>query len=151
MGQYWNFKQLDDQETFNTFPFGAGLKYLEQWFKGGLYTAMMILCTDTSSLGHGGGDFQIEKAPEELAALIRPVLGKWAGKRVVFAGDYTEVDDHKDHIEVDGEQKERFTDITSDAAVAVWAMVICDMMDEDQTQGRLSAVYDKRNLSVCNE
>lgn len=85
----------------------------------------MILCTDVSSLGDGGGDFQLTRAPAELASLIEPVIGRWAGKRIAFAGDYTHNDAHKQQ---DEEGEETFTDITSMTAIAVWAMVASGMV-----------------------
>ena len=124
MGQYWTFLNLDDKESLSTHEFGSGLKYVEQWFSGSLYTALMLLCTDKSSLGLGGGDFRLDEAPSELAALIEVVMGRWAGKRIVFAGDYTEVEEHKDDEDEEGDMK--FTDITSETAIAVWAMVASD-------------------------
>ena len=116
MGQYWQWTCPESGETVSTHEFGSGLKYLEQWFSGPLYTAIMVLMTDTTSLGHGGGDFHIENAPEPLKVLIKPILGRWAGKRVVFAGDYTENDEHK---QIDENGEERFTDISEKVATAV--------------------------------
>jgi len=102
-----------------------------------------VLCTDTSSLGSGGGDFKIDDAPEELATLIRPMLGRWAGKRIVFAGDYTEVDEYQEYREIDNEETvEVFTDISSDLCIAVWAMVICELIDSDITNLNKSKLKD---------
>ena len=91
MGQYWVVKNLDKREDLGTHAFGSGLKYLEQWFTGALYAALVVLLTDTSSLGEGGGDFRLSKVPDELKPLLQPVLGSWAGDRIVFAGDYETV------------------------------------------------------------
>ena len=99
MGQYWTMKNLDKRESLSTNKFGAGLKYMEQWFSGSLYTALMLLLTDVSSLGDGGGDFCLEEVPAELKQLIQQVLGSWAGDRIVFSGDYTKNDDHKEEDE----------------------------------------------------
>ena len=146
MGQYWNFLNLDDGECLSTHDFGRGLKYLEQWFSGALHTALMVLCTDTSSLGHGGGDFHISDAPPELVQLIEPVLGRWAGKRIVFAGDYTEVEEHKNDEDEDGTLN--FTDITSQTAIAVWAMVAADMA---RTSCEIDSSIADRLLQFLNE
>ena len=83
-------KNLDKRESLSTHAFGCGLKYLEQWFSGPLYTAIMVLLTDLSSLGHGSGDFDLDKAPTFLKQFITPMIGRWAGDRVIFSGDYTE-------------------------------------------------------------
>lgn len=90
-------KNLDKREVLGTHVFGSGLKYLEQWFTGALYTALMVLLTDTSSLGDGGGDFRLSKAPEKLKKMyIEPVIGLWAGNRIVFSGDYTRIKEYEE-------------------------------------------------------
>lgn len=129
MGQYWTMKNVDTRQVVSTHKLGAGLKYLEQWFSGSLYTALMLLLTDVSSLGYGGGDFCLEDAPEELKKFIDPVIGSWAGNRIVFSGDYTEIEEHK---ETDANGNELFTDISSEVALAVWSMVACEIMNENE-------------------
>ena len=126
MGQYWTMKNLDKREVLSTHAFGSGLKYLEQWFAGALYTALMVLLTDISSLGNGGGDFRLSDAPDELKKFIEPVIGSWAGNRIVFSGDYTEI---KEYEESDADGNETFTDISDKTALAVWTMIACDTIN----------------------
>lgn len=143
MGQYWTIKNVTKRESLGTHSFGSGLKYLEQWFNGALYTAMMVLLTDLSSLGHGGGDFVMEEAPEELRKFIEPVIGSWAGDSIVFSGDYTEIEEYKDSDE-DGE--EAFTDISQETALAVWSMVACDMLKSHKSDTDDAKVVKDRIL-----
>ena len=118
MGQYWTMKNLDKRQSLSTHAFGCGLKYLEQWFSGPLYTALMVLLTDLSSLGDGSGDFKLDRAQEFLKQFITPIIGRWANDRVVFSGDYIEAD-------YDNE----FEDISDKTALCIWAMVACDMIE----------------------
>ena len=115
-------KNLDKKQILYTHSFGSGLKYMEQWLSGSLYSAMMILLTDTTSLGCGGGDFHLDCVPLELAKFIVPVIGSWAGDRVVFSGDYTE---KKEYEETDKNGEEVFFDVSTQTALALWAMIAC--------------------------
>lgn len=132
-------KNLDKRQSLSTHTFGNGLKYLEQWFSGPLYTALMVLLTDISSLGDGGGDFRLDEAPSQLKKFIEPIIGSWAGDRVVFSGDYTKVDEHE---ETDQEGNELFEDISEKTALAIWTMLACDMisMQSKDTERQLKQV-----------
>ena len=50
------------------------------------------------------------------------------GDRIVFSGDYTKNDDHRD-----GEDDDGFDDIADKTALALWTMVACNMIQGDQT------------------
>ena len=128
MGQYWTWKNLEKREHLNPHDFRKGLKYTEQWFSGGIEAALQILCTDRSSLGHGGGDVNVDEAPEELKKLIEPMLGRWAGDRVVFSGDYTEIPEHRDDENC---PEKPFEHISKAAAVAVYAMMAWDTLQKN--------------------
>ena len=54
MGQYWKMRNLDKGQELGTHALGEGLKYVEQWFSGSMYAAMMLLLTDKSSLSTCG-------------------------------------------------------------------------------------------------
>ena len=145
MGQYWTMKNLDKRQYLNTHAFGSGLKYLEQWFSGCLYTALMVLLTDLSSLGCGCGDFCLNEASSELKQFIEPVLGLWAGDRVVFSGDYTTVEEYE---EADQEGNASFEDISEKTALAIWTMLACDMISNQakHTERQLKQV----KIELCN-
>ena len=98
MGQYWTMKNLTKKEVLNTHALCSGLKYMEQWLSGSLYSAMMVLLTDMTSLGYGGGDFHMDRVPKEFEKFILPVIGSWAGDRIVFSGDYTK---NEQYAEID--------------------------------------------------
>lgn len=126
MGQYWQVINLDKKQTIGTHEFGTGLKFTEQFFASGfLYQALMVLVTDTSSLGTGGGDFLIEDVPSELKVFIDPVIGCWSGDRVVLSGDYTKI---KEHQQTDDDGNLLYEDISEQVALAVWAMVADEIM-----------------------
>ena len=131
MGQYWTMKNLDKNEMLSTHAFGRGLKYMEQWFSGTLFSALMVLLTDFSSLGHGGGDFRLSDAPQELKVFILPMMGSWAGDRIVFSGDYTETEEY---VETDDDGEDVFTDISDRTALAIWSMVACDCIKSTEDQ-----------------
>ena len=79
MGQYWKPVNLDKKEYMHAHHMGAGLKLLEQAYStGGVMTALCMLLAPKP--GGGGGD------PRSGHAF----LGRWAGDRVVFVGDYSE-------------------------------------------------------------
>ena len=66
----------------------SGLKYTEQFYNGTLLHPMiMILMTDCSSLGHGGGDPDPFITKEQHNA---DAYGRWYGEEVAFVGDYSE-------------------------------------------------------------
>ena len=130
MGQYWTMKNLDKCEELSAHIFGCGLKYLEQWRSSTVSTANMVLLTDVSSLGYGGGDFRLSDVPEELKKFVQPILGRWAGDRIVFSGDYTEnkesdADGNKTFTDI-SDENETFTDISIETALAVWTMYACE-------------------------
>lgn len=145
MGQYWTMKNLDKRESLSTHAFGCGLKYLEQWFSGPLYTAIMVLLTDLSSLGHGSGDFDLDKAPTFLKQFITPMIGRWAGDRVIFSGDYTEALtlNHGDEL---------FVNISDKTALSIWAMVACDMIECNNVTivNMKDKILEFLNDQVCN-
>jgi hypothetical protein len=78
------------KQVLVSYDFGRGCKYLEQWFSGGIHAALQLLMTENSSLGYGGGDFQLERCPLELRSLIEPFIGLWIDDSIAFVGDYTQ-------------------------------------------------------------
>jgi len=133
MGQYWTW-QCSNGEEFTSFGFGGGLKYTEQLFRHGMHEALMLLMTDTSSLGHGGGDPKINNAPPTLRDLIRPIVGRWYGKKVMFVGDYSSI--QKSHKE--------YTDITSEVVIAVITLLALDIINQVgfDTDEKITTIID---------
>jgi hypothetical protein len=81
MGQYWKPVNLDKKEFMHAHQMDEGLKLLEQaWSTGGVMTALcMLLAPGLNNGPRGGGD------PRSG----HPLLGHWAGDRIVFVGDYS--------------------------------------------------------------
>lgn len=124
MGQYWYWRAVlknGDKEFFGTHELGTGLKYLEQFISAQMYTAIMMLQTDTSSLGNGGGDLQMEDIHPNLKALIEPIIGRWSGCNVEFVGDYTQIESHT--IDMDN-----CTNIGKEVATAVLATYVASLL-----------------------
>lgn len=83
MGQYHKVYNLDKREVIHAHDIDNGLKLLEQCGPGGKPTtsdAVWLLLANSN--GRGGGD-----APDH------PIVGRWAGDRLVVQGDYASDDD----------------------------------------------------------
>ena len=107
-------------------------------------------------LGDGGGDFRLHEAPGELKEFIDAVIGSWAGDRVVFSGDYTTTPEHQ---ETNAAGDETFTDISDKTAIALLAMVTCQIMqnedfdaeDANEVKNALFQFLAKNvNVGECN-
>ena len=88
MGQYWEWLCLGKKERLGTHELSYGIKWWEQFSASGMYSGIMMLKTDVSSLGHGGGDLQVDEVPAPLQPLVKAVLGRWTGDIIELAGDY---------------------------------------------------------------
>lgn len=83
MGQYHKVYNLDKREFIHAHDIDNGLKLLEQCGPGDQPTtsdAVWLLLANSN--GRGGGD-----APKH------PLVGRWAGDRLVVQGDYAKDDD----------------------------------------------------------
>ena len=81
MGQYHIVANLDKKEFLDPTAFGSGLKLLEFGCDGtSVMTGLTLLLA--ASNGYGGGDFPVRD--DRWSDLP----GRWAGDRVVIAGDY---------------------------------------------------------------
>lgn len=79
MGQYYKVCNIDKKEFINCYRLGEGAKLMEQGFPGSLVaSALMILLADGN--GRGMGDLHSDS----------PIVGSWAGDRIVVAGDYAD-------------------------------------------------------------
>ncbi len=81
MGQYHLTVNLTKKEFLDPHKLGDGLKLWEQAnSQGGVMVALLALLA--CSNGRGGGDFQ-----------DHPLIGRWAGDKIVVVGDYAEKGD----------------------------------------------------------
>jgi hypothetical protein len=79
MGQYYHVVNLDKREYLHPHRMGDGLKLLEFGSSGdGTMLGLAVLLADGN--GRGGGDLHSE----------HPIIGSWAGDRIVIAGDYAD-------------------------------------------------------------
>lgn len=79
MGQYYYVVNVDKRQYLNPHKFADGLKLLEFGAsQHGTMTALAILLS--SGCGRGGGDLRGGN----------PIIGTWAGDRIVVAGDYAD-------------------------------------------------------------
>jgi len=79
MGQYYLIVNIDKKEYIYPHKFGDGLKLLEFGASAcGTMTGLAILLSDGN--GRGGGDVRSDN----------PIIGSWAGDRIVISGDYAD-------------------------------------------------------------
>lgn len=78
MGQYHKCYNVDKKEYIHPHRIDNGLKLLEQvgWEKS---TATALFLLVANSNGRGGGD-----------AKDHPMIGRWAGDRILVQGDYAD-------------------------------------------------------------
>ena len=81
MGQYHKLYNLDKKEYVHAHRIDNGLKLMEQCgFEKSTASALWLLLANSN--GRGGGD-----------ALKNPLIGRWAGNRILVQGDYAEEGD----------------------------------------------------------
>ena len=98
MGQYHKTYNIDKCEFIHPHKIDNGLKMWEQiGFLRSTSTALFLLLANSN--GRGGGD-----VPEH------PMIGRWAGDRIVVQGDYVEP---TDPAHISEEELESFTDISN--------------------------------------
>ena len=79
MGQYYLIANLDKKEYLHPHKFDDGMKLMEFGQScSGTLTGLTILLADGN--GRGGGDIQSND----------PIIGSWAGDRIVITGDYAD-------------------------------------------------------------
>jgi len=99
MGQYHTLYNVDKKEKVEAF---GGYKLLEQiGYSKSTSTALFLLIANSN--GRGGGD--VEK---------HPLVGSWAGDRIVVQGDYAEEGDQAFIADIDV-----YKDVTED----VWGLL----------------------------
>lgn len=101
MGQYHKLYNLDKREYVHPHRIDNGLKLMEQVGQE-KSTASALLLLVANSNGRGGGD-----------AGKHPMIGRWAGDRVLVQGDYAEPTDAAFLSE---EDLASFVDISADVS-----------------------------------
>ena len=120
MGQYYLIINLDKKQFIHPHKFGDGLKLLEFGASGeGTMTGLAILLADGNN--RGGGDLRSND----------PIIGSWAGDRIVIAGDYA---DKKRFI---GDETANLHEYASDYFTDVSKDVITAMCDNEELRGAL--------------
>jgi hypothetical protein len=108
MGQYHEVYNLDKKERIYPLAIDNGLKLYEQvGHISSTSTALFALLANSND--RGGGDF-----PDH------PMIGRWAGDRILIQGDYAE---SGDQAYTDREHLETFKDISKDVAEMMAAIV----------------------------
>src|SRR5262245_34986884 len=106
MGQYYLVVNMDKKQYLHPHKFGDGLKLLEIGASGGrTMCGLAALLADGN--GRGGGDLKSDN----------PIVGSWAGDRIVIAGDYADAgrfveDDPIHKYELYSLAVEKFEDIS---------------------------------------
>jgi hypothetical protein len=84
MDQYYYIVNLDKKQYLDPQAFGHGTQLLAfSCFPGGANTALACLLANSNGRGHVHGDLDSEN----------PLVGSWAGDRIVIAGDHAEIGD----------------------------------------------------------
>jgi hypothetical protein len=96
MGQYFRIVNLDKKEFLHPGAFDCGVKLTEFACDSQIMFAISALLSDGN--GQGGGDMFFDDgiSDEEVDA----VVGRWAGDRIVFSGDYAEKGKFTDDPEI---------------------------------------------------
>ncbi len=110
MGQYWLPANLTKRETFCPHRLDSGLKLWEQIAAPNMGRALVIL-TAAMPEKRGGGDFDMDEnwhgpertfpkhncspgpMPKKYEKVAGRTIGRWAGDRISFVGDYGEKGD----------------------------------------------------------
>lgn len=82
MGQYYFICNVDKKEFLDPFKLGSGMKAWEQLANDIPSKALLVLVL-SSPENRGGGDLEES-----------PIIGRWAGDRIIMVGDYAEAGDH---------------------------------------------------------
>lgn len=97
MGQYYKIVNLDKKQYLYPHRFGDGIKLIEfSTSRFGTLMALSILLSQGN--GRGGGDIRSE----------HPLVGSWAGDRIVAAGDYADEMEFVDEKDIE-RWKENYT------------------------------------------
>ena len=103
MGQYYKIVNLTKRQWLSSHTFGDGLKLMEFGASGGgMMMAFAPLLADGN--GRGGGDIFSSKYRREERKYVdkkrksfpqaekfnSPLIGSWAGDRIIIAGDYAD-------------------------------------------------------------
>jgi hypothetical protein len=89
MGQYYYIVNITNKQYIHPHRFGDGLKLLEFGCSGnGTMTALALLLADGN--GRGGGDLRSDD----------PIIGSWAGDRIVVTGDYADEENFLEETEI---------------------------------------------------
>ena len=108
MGQYWIPVNLDKHEFVDPFRVGGSMKLWEHLSNSpGTGAALVVLLAAMPQV-RGGGDFDLDEnwhgperifpehntkpgpMPEDYRAIAKRTIGRWAGDRIAYVGDYAE-------------------------------------------------------------
>ena len=128
MTQSWTIVNVSRMESF-TAPWQKR-KYFNKMFDYGNSegSALMMLMTDTSSLGQG--DVMHTRIPPSLRVIIDPILGRWCNDSISFVGDYSK--------RWEGEGRKEIKDISSCVWPAFFAQMLCMGIEDYQSDSSKS-------------
>jgi hypothetical protein len=92
MGQYYLLANLDKEQYIHPHHCGDWAKLMEFTSSGcGMLACLAILLADGN--GRGGGDLgRYDPATGKYEDCDDPIIGSWAGDRIVLCGDYSDAD-----------------------------------------------------------
>jgi hypothetical protein len=89
MGQYWRCVNLDKREFIDPYALGNGAKLWEQLASDINAGRMLTILCAAMPEERGGGDFDLG-IQDEYTKIAKETIGRWAGNRIAFVGDYAE-------------------------------------------------------------
>ena len=92
MGQYYRIVNLDKKLRLDISPFNNGAKFMEfACSQEGAMLGLAVLLADGN--GRGGGDLRVRTEQH-------PIVGSWAGDRIVICGVYADPGNFTDSVDV---------------------------------------------------
>ena len=123
MVQYWELVCQQNKEKLTAHAFGSGVKYTEQYGSRLFGMGIQLLCTESSSMGKGGGDLTAgDPFEEKVQALLEPIMGRWKNCNIMWIGDYC-----------DDEQLEKHSESCKNISNSVAAAVFSTLIHLDRT------------------
>lgn len=121
MGQYYKAVNLDKKQFIRPHACNNGAKLMEFGLSGmGMMSCVAILLADGNN--RGGGDLRSND----------PIIGSWAGDRIVITGDYADngkfIPENQGPLEWDGEEHEEYNLYTLADEEYGWKDVSLDAM-----------------------
>lgn len=139
MGQYYLIVNISKKQYLDPFVFADGRKLMEFASSGmGVLTGLALLLADGN--GRGGGDLDSDN----------PIVGSWAGDRIVIAGDYADAGKFLEQETIrKGHENDNLHTYADFFYTDISEQVIRAMIDDDYVREKLekrAKEYEEANI-----